>query len=140
MVTSPELVPTNNLSTWNKTSVALLKYVVQIYSCDGGDDIRKPLEVWDAVTGAKQFELKGHDAPVSFFILSTTVNEKIKGWLYDTSGSKHDINARGVSRIAFSDDGTRVFSCGTNKGEPFMVEWHEGEGGVRHNYKGLYHF
>ncbi|GKC87903.1 topless-related protein 4-like protein isoform X1, partial [Tanacetum coccineum] len=68
---------------------------------------------------------------------STTVNEKIKGWLYDTSGSKHDINARGVSRIAFSDDGTRVFSCGTNKGEPFMVEWHEGEGGVRHNYKGL---
>nr|GEZ94022.1 topless-related protein 4-like isoform X2 [Tanacetum cinerariifolium] len=75
--------------------VALSKNVVQIYSYHGGDDTRKHLEahagsvndlafsypnnklsivtcgddnlikVWDAVTGAKQFELKGHDAPVS---------------------------------------------------------------------------
>ncbi|GKC80545.1 ARID DNA-binding domain-containing protein [Tanacetum coccineum] len=121
-------LPLKSLKYATKTlCVASSKNVVQIYSYHGGDDIRKNLEieayegsvndlvfsypnnklsiVWDAVTGAKQFELKGHDAPLS-------------------------------SVCPHSKTVHRVFSCGMNKGEPFMVEWHEGEGGVRHNYKG----
>ncbi|KAI3463417.1 hypothetical protein Pfo_020080 [Paulownia fortunei] len=113
-----------------------------------GED--KTIKVWDAATGDKQHTFEGHDAPVYSvcphykegisFILSAAVNGKIKAWLYDNMGSRLDYVAPGHSPIsmAYSADGTRLFSCGTNKdGESFIVEWNESERTVKRMYLGL---
>ncbi|KAI5444424.1 hypothetical protein KIW84_012884 [Lathyrus oleraceus] len=40
--------------------------------------------------------------------------------------------------MSYSADGTRLFSCGSNKeGESFLVEWNESEGAVKRTYHGL---
>ncbi|CAN1215370.1 Topless-related protein 4 [Linum perenne] len=113
-----------------------------------GED--RVIKVWDAVTGNKQFTFEGHEAPVYSvcphhkeniqFIFSTATDGKIKAWLYDTMGSRVDYDAPGHSSttMAYSADGTRLFSCGTNKeGESHLVEWNESEGAVKRRYSGL---
>ncbi|XP_007013507.2 PREDICTED: topless-related protein 4 isoform X2 [Theobroma cacao] len=108
------------------------------------------IKVWDAVSGAKQHIFEGHEAPVYSicphhkeniqFIFSTATDGKIKAWLYDNVGSRVDYNAPGQSSttMAYSADGTRLFSCGTNKdGESYLVEWNESEGAVKRTYCGL---
>ncbi|KAL2338400.1 hypothetical protein Fmac_012846 [Flemingia macrophylla] len=113
-----------------------------------GED--RVIKVWDAVTGAKQYAFDGHEAPVYSvcphhkesiqFIFSTATDGKIKAWLYDNMGSRVDYDAPGHSSttMAYSADGTRLFSCGTNKeGESFLVEWNESEGAVKRTYHGL---
>ncbi|KAB1199378.1 Topless-related protein 4 [Morella rubra] len=113
-----------------------------------GED--RVIKVWDAVTGAKQYTFEGHEAPVYSvcphhkesiqFIFSTATDGKIKAWLYDNMGSRVDYDAPGHSSttMAYSADGTRLFSCGTNKeGESFLVEWNESEGAVKRTYNGL---
>ncbi|KAK8602143.1 hypothetical protein V6N13_058201 [Hibiscus sabdariffa] len=108
------------------------------------------IKVWDAVSGAKLHTFEGHEAPVYSvcphhkeniqFIFSTATDGKIKAWLYDNMGSRVDYNAPGQSSttMAYSADGTRLFSCGTNKeGESFLVEWNESEGAVKRTYFGL---
>ncbi|GMP60159.1 hypothetical protein CsSME_00023144 [Camellia sinensis var. sinensis] len=55
-------------------------------------------------------------------------------------GSRVDYDAPGHSSItmSYSADGTRLFSCGTNKeGDSFLVEWNESEGAVKRTYHGL---
>ncbi|KAH0982773.1 hypothetical protein GBA52_009950 [Prunus armeniaca] len=74
------------------------------------------------------------------FIFSTAIDGKIKAWLYDNLGSRVDYHAPGHSftRIVYSTDGTRLFSCGTNKeGESYIVEWDETQGAVKRTYNGL---
>ncbi|CAN8298789.1 unnamed protein product [Cochlearia groenlandica] len=113
-----------------------------------GDD--RIIKVWDAVTGAKRFTFEGHEAPVFSvcphykeniqFVFSTATDGKIKAWLYDNMGSRVDYDAPGHSstRMSYSSDGTRLFSCGTNKeGESFLVEWNESEGSIKRTYHGL---
>ncbi|KAM7268625.1 hypothetical protein ACFE04_010791 [Oxalis oulophora] len=113
-----------------------------------GDD--RAIKVWDAVTGARHYTFEGHEAPVYSvcphhkenvqFIFSTATDGKIKAWLYDNVGSRVDYDAPGHSSItmAYSADGARLFSCGTNKeGESFLVEWNESEGAVKRTYQGL---
>ncbi|KAK8595678.1 hypothetical protein V6N12_064192 [Hibiscus sabdariffa] len=113
-----------------------------------GED--KIIKVWDAATGAKLHTFEGHEAPVYSicphhkeniqFIFSTATDGKIKAWLYDNMGSRVDYNAPGQSSttMAYSADGTRLFSCGTNKeGESFLVEWNESEGAIKRTYFGL---
>ncbi|KAK9269702.1 hypothetical protein L1049_001480 [Liquidambar formosana] len=113
-----------------------------------GED--RVIKVWDAVTGAKQYTFEGHEAPVYSvcphhkeniqFIFSTATDGKIKAWLYDNMGSRVDYDAPGHSSttMAYSADGTRLFSCGTNKeGDSFIVEWNESEGAVKRTYHGL---
>ncbi|XP_024959233.1 topless-related protein 4-like isoform X3 [Cynara cardunculus var. scolymus] len=108
------------------------------------------IKVWDAVTGAKQYTFEGHEAPVYSvcphfkeniqFIFSTATDGKIKAWLYDNMGSRVDYDAPGHSSttMAYSADGTRLFSCGTNKeGDSYIVEWNESEGAVKRTYNGL---
>ncbi|GJX17232.1 topless-related protein 4-like protein isoform X1, partial [Tanacetum coccineum] len=108
------------------------------------------IKVWDAVTGTKQFTFEGHEAPVYSvcphfkeniqFIFSTATDGKIKAWLYDNVGSRVDYDAPGHSSttMAYNADGTRLFSCGTNKeGESHIVEWNESEGAVKRAYNGL---
>ncbi|XWS17122.1 hypothetical protein CRYUN_Cryun33cG0041300 [Craigia yunnanensis] len=107
-----------------------------------GED--RVIKVWDAATGAKQYAFEGHEAPVYSicphhkeniqFIFSTATDGKIKAWLYDNMGSRVDYNAPGQSSttMAYSANGTRLFSCGTNKeGESYLVEWNESEGAVK---------
>ncbi|XP_050268371.1 topless-related protein 1-like isoform X1 [Quercus robur] len=113
-----------------------------------GDD--KTIKVWDAATGAKLYTFEGHDAPVHsvcphckenvHFVFSTSVDGKIKAWLYDMMGSRVDYDAPGRSctTMAYSADGRRLFSCGTSKdGESHIVEWNENEGHVKRTYQGL---
>ncbi|XP_015894468.3 topless-related protein 4-like isoform X2 [Ziziphus jujuba] len=113
-----------------------------------GED--RVIKVWDAVTGALQHTFEGHEAPVYSvcphrkeriqFIFSTATDGKIKAWLYDNVGSRVDYDAPGHSSttMAYSADGTRLFSCGTNKeGDSYLVEWNESEGAVKRAYHGL---
>ncbi|PKI48466.1 protein TOPLESS-like isoform X2 [Punica granatum] len=162
--------------------VAYSMHIVQIFSYNGGSDLRQHLEmdahnggvndlafaqpnkqlcvitcgddktikVWDASTGAKQYTFEGHEAPVYSvcphykeniqFIFSTAVDGKIKAWLYDNAGSRVDYDAPGrwCTTMAYSADGTRLFSCGTSKdGESYLVEWNESEGAVKRTYQGF---
>ncbi|KAF8389129.1 hypothetical protein HHK36_025815 [Tetracentron sinense] len=113
-----------------------------------GED--KTIKVWDAATGSKQYTFEGHEAPVYSvcphhkeniqFIFSTATDGKIKAWLYDNLGSRVDYDAPGHSctTMAYSADGTRLFSCGTSKeGDSYIVEWNESEGAVKRTYHGL---
>ncbi|KAJ9163078.1 hypothetical protein P3X46_022790 [Hevea brasiliensis] len=113
-----------------------------------GED--RVIKVWDPVTGNPNFTFEGHEAPVYSvcphhkediqFIFSTATDGKIKAWLYDNLGSRVDYDAPGHSptTMAYSADGTRLFSCGTNKGgESHLVEWNESEGTVKRAYIGL---
>ncbi|KAG0463244.1 hypothetical protein HPP92_021720 [Vanilla planifolia] len=112
-----------------------------------GDD--KLIKVWDATTGNKQYTFEGHEAPVYSvcphhkeniqFIFSTALDGKIKAWLYDNLGSRVDYDApsRFYTTMAYSADGTRLFSCGTSKeGQLHIDEWNETEGVVKRNYVG----
>ncbi|KAF6158051.1 hypothetical protein GIB67_014845 [Kingdonia uniflora] len=113
-----------------------------------GDD--KTIKVWDAATGVKQHTFEGHEAPVYSvcphykesiqFIFSTALDGKIKAWLYDNVGSRVDYDAPGhwCTTMAYSADGSRLFSCGTSKdGESYIVEWNESEGAVKRTYQGF---
>ncbi|TQD69114.1 hypothetical protein C1H46_045353 [Malus baccata] len=74
------------------------------------------------------------------FIFSTATDGKIKAWLYDNMGSRVDYDAPGYSSttMAYSADGARLFSCGTNKeGDSYLVEWNESEGAVKRTFHGL---
>ncbi|GFQ00446.1 topless-related protein 1 [Phtheirospermum japonicum] len=118
-----------------------------VISC--GDD--KLIQVWDAVTGVKQYTFEGHDAPVYslcphnkkdvHFLFSVSTSGEIKAWLFDNNGSRLTYDAPGFCcmRIAYSTDGQRLFSCGTNKktGDSYIVEWNEREGFIIRNYHGL---
>ncbi|KAJ6834127.1 topless-related protein 1-like isoform X1 [Iris pallida] len=113
-----------------------------------GDD--KTIKVWDAVSGVVQYTFEGHEAAVYSicphskeniqFIFSTSLDGKIKAWLYDNGGSRVDYTAPGHSctTMAYSADGTRLFSCGTSKeGDSDIVEWNESEGSVKRTYTGF---
>uniref|UniRef100_A0A0C9RTU1 TSA: Wollemia nobilis Ref_Wollemi_Transcript_13459_4557 transcribed RNA sequence n=1 Tax=Wollemia nobilis TaxID=56998 RepID=A0A0C9RTU1_9CONI len=113
-----------------------------------GDD--KTIKVWDAITGRKLYTFDGHEAPVYSvcphhkeniqFIFSTAIDGKIKAWLYDHMGSRVDYDAPGhwCTTMAYSADGSRLFSCGTSKeGESFLVEWNESEGAIKRTYQGF---
>ncbi|KAK8914551.1 Topless-related protein 1 [Platanthera zijinensis] len=113
-----------------------------------GDD--KTIKVWDAITGVVQYTYEGHEAPVYsicphskeniHFIFSTSLDGKIKAWLYDNGGSRVDYTAPGqwCTTMAYSADGTRLFSCGTSKeGDSYIVEWNESEGSVKRTYSGF---
>ncbi|XP_055820977.1 protein TOPLESS-RELATED PROTEIN 2-like isoform X2 [Solanum dulcamara] len=113
-----------------------------------GDD--KTIKVWDAVSGRSQHMFEGHEAPVYSvcphykesiqFIFSTAIDGKIKAWLYDGMGSRVDYDAPGLwcTTMAYSADGTRLFSCGTSKeGESHLVEWNESEGAIKRTFSGF---
>ncbi|XP_042409639.1 protein TOPLESS-RELATED PROTEIN 2-like isoform X1 [Zingiber officinale] len=119
---------------------------LSIITC--GDD--KTIKVWDASTGQKQYTFEGHEAPVYSicphykesiqFIFSTAIDGKIKAWLYDCLGSRVDYDAPGrwCTTMAYSADGTRLFSCGTSKdGDSHLVEWNETEGTIKRTYTGF---
>ncbi|XP_077237884.1 protein TOPLESS-RELATED PROTEIN 2-like isoform X2 [Tasmannia lanceolata] len=110
-----------------------------------GDD--KTIKVWEAVSGRRQHIFEGHEAPVysvcphhKEFIFSTDTAGKIKAWLYDCLGYRVDYDAPGLwcTTMAYSADGTRLFSCGTSKdGDSHLVEWNESEGAIKRTYSGL---
>ncbi|XP_062163382.1 protein TOPLESS-like isoform X3 [Alnus glutinosa] len=106
-----------------------------------GDD--KMIKVWDVVTGAKQFAFDGHDAPVYsvyphikeniHVVFSTSVDGKIKLWLYDALGARvdHDAPGLGCTKMAYSADGK------SKDGQSFLIEWNENEGIAERIYQGL---
>lgn len=113
-----------------------------------GDDMK--IKVWDFVDGRMQYVLKGHEAPVYSlcphheeqmpFIFSTAVDGKIKAWISHSLRSKLDWDAPGhwCTTMAYSTDGTRLFSCGTRKrSETQLVEWNVINGAIKREYSGL---
>ncbi|XP_029126737.1 topless-related protein 1 [Cajanus cajan] len=130
----------------NDLAFSCLNKKLLVITC--GDD--KTIKVWDAVNGVKCHTFEGHDAPVCsicphvkqhvHFIFSTSINGKIKAWLYDSLGARVDFDApgHGYTTLAYSVDDQRLFSCGSGKdGEPYLVEWDESEGYIKRQYKGL---
>ncbi|XP_065050198.1 protein TOPLESS-RELATED PROTEIN 2-like [Musa acuminata AAA Group] len=119
---------------------------LSIITC--GDD--KTIKVWDVATRQRQYTFEGHETPVYSvcphykesiqFIFSTAIDGKIKAWLYDCLGSRVDYDAPGrwCTTMAYSADGTRLFSCGTSKdGDSHLVEWNETEGAIKRTYSGF---
>ncbi|XP_030548357.1 protein TOPLESS-like [Rhodamnia argentea] len=113
-----------------------------------GDDAT--IKAWDVIDGVKMFTFEGHTAPVNsilpttksgiHFIFSTSVDGKIRGWLYDDFGARfdHDAPGSGCLVMAYSNDNSRLFSSGTNKdGESFLIELDEREGAIKRSYEGL---
>nr|XP_016500037.1 PREDICTED: topless-related protein 1-like [Nicotiana tabacum]XP_016500038.1 PREDICTED: topless-related protein 1-like [Nicotiana tabacum]XP_016500039.1 PREDICTED: topless-related protein 1-like [Nicotiana tabacum] len=113
-----------------------------------GED--KLIQVWNTITGAKQYTFEGHGAPVYslcahakenvHFIFSTSSNAEIKAWLFDNLGPRVSYEAPGncCMRMLYSADGKRLFSCGTNKDrDSHIVEWNEAEGYIERNYTGV---
>ncbi|XP_020598905.1 protein TPR2-like isoform X2 [Phalaenopsis equestris] len=130
----------------NDISFALPNKSLSIVTC--GDD--RMIKVWDAMTGQRQYVLEGHGAPVYSvcphskgaiqFLFSTAIDGKIKAWLYDCKGSRVDYIAPGnwCTTMAYSSDGSRLFSCGTSiAGESHLVEWNESEGSIKMAYSGF---
>ncbi|GFZ08224.1 WUS-interacting protein 2 [Actinidia rufa] len=95
------------------------------------------VRVWDVVTGSKQYTCEGHEAPVYSFIFSTGIDGKIMA-LVIRSRVDYDAPGHSCTTMAYSADGTRLFSCGTTKeGESHIVEWNESEGALKRMYHGL---
>ncbi|KAD3067944.1 hypothetical protein E3N88_35824 [Mikania micrantha] len=130
----------------NDLAFSFPNQTLSIVTC--GDDML--IKVWNAVTGDKQNQFEGHEAPVYsvcphikenlLFVYSSATDGKIKAWLYYHKGSRLDYTAPGhsTSIMAYSADGKRLFSCGTNKdGQSFLVEWDESEGVAKRTYNGL---
>ncbi|KAL0324138.1 UNVERIFIED_CONTAM: protein TOPLESS-RELATED PROTEIN 2 [Sesamum calycinum] len=107
-----------------------------------GDD--KTIKVWDAVAGRRLYTFEGHEAPVYSVCPHYKENiqqlmGKIKAWLYDSLGSRVDYDAPGLwcTTMAYSADGTRLFSCGTSKKIKFwdmdntnMLTYTDADGGL----------
>ncbi|KAL3497852.1 hypothetical protein ACH5RR_040584 [Cinchona calisaya] len=98
-----------------------------------GED--KAVKVWDNATGYKLHTFEGHDAAVysvcaqcrnsKQYIISTAIDGKIKVWQCGIKGSIDDLDAPGLTstKMAYSSDGTRLFSCGMNNdGKSCLVE------------------
>ncbi|KAG6501555.1 hypothetical protein ZIOFF_041436 [Zingiber officinale] len=112
-----------------------------------GDD--KAIKVWVASTGQKQYTFEGHEAPVYsvcphfngsiHLFFSTSTDGKIKAWSYEGLRSRVAYEASGhwCTTMAYSADGTRLFSCGTSKdGDSHLVEWNE-TGTIKQTYNGF---
>ncbi|KAI7980655.1 Topless-related protein 4 [Camellia lanceoleosa] len=140
--------PKIDAHTGNVSDLAFFHPNKQLCVITCGED--KTIKVWDVATGSKQYTFEGHQLPIYSvcphtkenikFIFSTGIDGKIKAWLYDNLGSRADYDAPGHSctTMAYSADGTRLFSCGTsNEGESYIVEWNESEGAVKRTYHGL---
>ncbi|KAG6523200.1 hypothetical protein ZIOFF_013053 [Zingiber officinale] len=73
------------------------------------------------------------------FFFSTSTDGKIKAWSYEGLRSRVAYEAPGhwCTTMAYSADGTRLFSCGTSKdGDSHLVEWNE-TGTIKQTYNGF---
>ncbi|KAL0311748.1 UNVERIFIED_CONTAM: Topless-related protein 1 [Sesamum radiatum] len=84
-----------------------------LVSC--GDD--KLIQVWDAVTGAKQYTFEGHGAPVYSVCPHVKENVHIKAWLFDNLGSRVTYDSPGFCcmRMAYSADAMVQFDTSSNR-------------------------
>ncbi|KAK7824782.1 topless-related protein 2 [Quercus suber] len=79
----------------------------------------KLVKVWD-LAGRILFRFEGHEAPVYSIC------------------PHHKENIQWCTRMLYSADGSRLFSCGTSKdGDSFLVEWNESEGAIKRTYSGF---
>ncbi|KAG6472557.1 hypothetical protein ZIOFF_070023 [Zingiber officinale] len=134
-----------HIGSVNDIAFSYPKKTLSIITC--GDD--KAIKVWDASTGQKQYTFEGHEAPVYsvcrhfngsiHFFFSTSIDGKIKAWSYEGLRSRVAYEAPGhwCTTMAYSADGTRIFSCGTSKdGDSHLVEWNE-TGTIKQAYNGF---
>ncbi|KAK7831296.1 topless-related protein 1 [Quercus suber] len=117
----------------------------------GSDNKTKVWDVHDGTNvftigdrGAAVYSVCPHTKKVFHYVYSTFVDGKMKGWLYDNNNKfviavfDYDTPGLGCTKLAYSTDGQRLFSCGTNiNGQSFLVEWDESEGTIKRTYHGL---
>ncbi|GER48441.1 transducin family protein / WD-40 repeat family protein [Striga asiatica] len=121
----------------NLFGVAYSKHIVHLYAYFGGDDLRNHREI-DAHVGSVN-DLAFSHPNKQLCVITCGEDKAIKVWDAAT-GSRVDYDAPGHSctTMAYSADGSRLFSCGTSKdGESFIVEWNESEGSVKRTYLGV---
>ncbi|KAL1165208.1 hypothetical protein V6Z11_A06G116200 [Gossypium hirsutum] len=94
----------------------LFKHIVQLYSYHGVTDVQQKLEVASSfatpskqqlvITGGDDKLIKVWDVITGDVIFSTSVDGKIKAWLYDNMGARVHIDAPGLActTIAYSAD------------------------------------
>ncbi|XP_045791919.1 topless-related protein 2-like [Trifolium pratense] len=129
----------------NDIGFSFSKNQLCIVTC--GDD--KLIKVWD-LKGHKIFTFEGHAAPVYSvlphskenlqYLFSTSVDGKIMAWVFDNKNFRVEYDTPGncCTAMLYSADGTRLFSCGTNKeGDWFLVEWNDSEGSIKRTYSGF---
>ncbi|XP_078442832.1 protein TOPLESS-RELATED PROTEIN 2-like isoform X2 [Wolffia australiana] len=142
----PHLEIDAHIGSVNDLAFAHPEESLLIISC--GDDTT--IKVWNATHGQMEIIFEGHEAPVYsicpnlkesiLFLVSTSLDGKIKLWKYGCSASLFDFEAPGheCTVMAYSADGTRLFSRGTNKdGDSHLVEWNEADITIRRSYWGL---
>ncbi|KAM1057668.1 hypothetical protein ACFX2B_030573 [Malus domestica] len=105
-------------SIWSVNDLAFCNPVMQLCAITCGDD--KAIKVWNATTGSKLYTFEGHDTPVHSvcphnkqnvnFFFSTSVNGKIKAWLYNNMGYQVDYDAsdHSITMMAYGADGKRL--------------------------------
>eukprot|EP00958_Prasinococcus_capsulatus_P029257 scaffold7382_cov406-Prasinococcus_capsulatus_cf.AAC.28 len=88
------------------------------------------------------------------FVFSTSTDGRIRAWLYFDQFHRVDYSAPGkcCTYIAYSEDGSRLFSCGMpkdgttgalgssdqlGKGDSCLTEWNETEGTIKGGYLGF---
>ncbi|MED6124037.1 hypothetical protein PIB30_055207 [Stylosanthes scabra] len=99
-----------------------------------GDD--RKIKVWDSNNAACLYTFDGHSTP---FLLSTSVDGKMKTWLYHKRGEGRDIIRPGIGDCELAYDATdrRLFLSGIINDTPYFVEWDDIERCVKRSYKGL---
>ncbi|KAL3497850.1 hypothetical protein ACH5RR_040582 [Cinchona calisaya] len=125
---------------------AHLNNQVCIVTC--GED--KAVKVWEITNGGSlRYTFKVHEKVCSVcpqyrdnkqYIISTAIDGRIQEWQCGIAGSIRDRDEPGrcATRMAYSSDGTRLFSCGTNDhGKSYLLEWNIKERLVSRSYLGL---
>ncbi|XP_020103060.1 topless-related protein 1-like isoform X1 [Ananas comosus] len=105
-----------------------------LYVITCGDD--KTIKVWDAESTSLLQTFEGHSAPVGsvlphsrrdrHFILSSSMDGRMKEWLYNVPNSGTDNAPVGKSfcTMAYNADGTRLFICGIrDDGLAYLEQW-----------------
>ncbi|XLR59997.1 hypothetical protein S83_010669 [Arachis hypogaea] len=120
--------------------------ILMLITC--GDD--RKIHVWNADTTALLYTFDGHSAPVCsicpylknevHLLLSTSIDGKMKTWLYHKRGGGGNIDCPGVGdcKLNYNAANNRLFLCGITKDrESYFVEWDEVKRCIKRSYKGL---
>nr|CAD1840130.1 unnamed protein product [Ananas comosus var. bracteatus] len=109
-----------------------------LYVITCGDD--KTIKVWDAESTSVLQTFEGHSAPVGsvlphsrrdrHFILSSSMDGRMKEWLYNVPNSGTDNGTdnatigKSFCTMAYNADGTRLFICGIREdGLAYLEQW-----------------
>ncbi|KAG6472511.1 hypothetical protein ZIOFF_069976 [Zingiber officinale] len=132
-----------HIDSVNDIAFSYPKKTLSIITCGDDKAIKVSKTMWLISQKIVQEELYVLNSVSLFlsvkFFFSTSTDGKIKGWSYEGLRSRVSYEAPGhwCTTMAYSADGTRLFSCGTSKdGDSHLVEWNE-TGPIKQTYNGF---